>query len=186
MRVHRFGVGVWHDQRGGLGARGADSAKDAGGQVAGVAWGPWPGPAFGPDAGERALLAHPGVHRENGPPDRFLTRLTPDTKPPAACRGHDPAALLPPLRRSLFKCLLRVRVGFRVLRTHRKTAKPQSSQLPAGRAFMHDHAKFRFDLVLQIDPSPPYNAVFGKIRTRTHPVGQGGFLLRRQPGRPAA
>jgi len=73
-----------------------------------------------------------------------------------------------------------------VLRAHRKTAKTQSSQLLADRAFMHDHAKFCFDLALQIDPSPSYNAVFGKIRARTHPIGEGGFLLRRHPGRPAA
>jgi len=50
---------------------------------------------------------------------------------------------------------------------------------------MHDHTKFGFDRVLQIDPLPPYNAVFGKIRARTHPIGPGGFLLRRHPGRPA-
>ena len=41
-----------------------------------------------------------------------------------------------------------------MLRAHRKTAKPQSSQLLADRAFMHDHTKFGFDRVLQIDPLP--------------------------------
>jgi hypothetical protein len=73
-----------------------------------------------------------------------------------------------------------------VLRAHRKTTTPQSGQVFADRAFMHDHAQFRFDPVLGIGPSPSDNAVAGTIGTRTHRVGQRGFLLGRQPGRPTS
>ncbi len=59
--VHRRGIGVGHDQRGGGSAFGANGAEDASPGVAGIARRARAGAAPGPDAGEGALLADPRV-----------------------------------------------------------------------------------------------------------------------------
>ena len=61
MQAHRFGVGVGHHQGGAGGALGTDGAEDVGPIVAAVARRPRARADAGPDAGQRAFLADPGL-----------------------------------------------------------------------------------------------------------------------------
>ena len=59
--------------------------------------------------------------------------------------------LIIPWWRSFFESLLRLGVGFRVLRTHRESAKAQPYQLLAHSPLMHLDTETRLDLALQVN-----------------------------------
>ena len=82
--THRRRVDDRRDQPCRSATRRADRAKEVRPLIAGVAGCAGPAATPGPDAGEGSLLTHPGVRRENSPPDCFLARLTPGTRSPAA------------------------------------------------------------------------------------------------------
>ena len=84
MGGHRFGGRMRHDERRAGGALRADGTGKVGPGVATVFRCPRAGAFAGPEAREGSLLTDPCVRRENGPLGRFLTRLTPGTKSPAA------------------------------------------------------------------------------------------------------
>ena len=146
--VHRVGVGEGQHEARRHGASWANRSEDVGPLVSRVALGPGSGAAFGPDAGEGALLANPRVRRENSPPDCFLVRLTAGTISPAACPvpvGGSPP--LPP-RGSFFERRLCCWVRLRVLRADRQPPKTQRRQLLADAALMQGNAELGSDAVL--------------------------------------
>ena len=148
MSVHRVGVGEGQHEAHSCGASWTDGTEDVAPLVSRVALGPGPGAAFGPDAGEGALLANPRVRRENSPPDCFLVRLTAGTISPAACPvpvGGSPP--LPP-RGSFFERRLCCWVRLRVLRADRQPPKTQRRQLLADAALMQGNAELGSDAVL--------------------------------------
>ena len=164
--VHRVGVGEGQHEARRHGASWANRSEDVGPLVSRVALGLGSGAAFGPDAGEGALLANPRVRRENPPPDGFLVRLTLGTISPAACPV--PVRGLPPLppRGSFFERRLGLRVRLRVLRAHRKSPKPQRCQLLADAALLQGNAERGSDAGLQIAPPPAHHTGALPVGTR--------------------
>ena len=172
-------LGVGHDERGGGAARGADGSADAGRGVAGRARA---AAARGPDAGQRALPADPGVRRKNGPLDRFPAWLTPGATPPAACRGRAPAGPGRPSRRSFSGRLPRASGSdFGCCgRTERRRNPSAASCLPTVRSCIVTPKRAAI-LSFRCNRRKPHHPVLGGVGPLPHHLRKLRLLLCAQP-----